>query len=82
MSTHIEVLSPLPGTFYRSPAPGAPHFKEEGDLVAVGDVLGIVEVMKQFSEVAAETAGRLVRFAVANEASVEPGQLLAEIVPV
>jgi len=81
MSTTVQVLSPLPGTFYRSAAPGAPRFKEEGDLVAVGDVLGIVEVMKQFSEVTAEAAGRLVRFAVANEAPVEPGELLAEIVP-
>lgn len=81
MSTKIEVLSPLPGTFYRSPTPGTPHFKEEGDPVAVGDVLGIVEVMKQFSEVTAEAAGRLVRFAVANEEAVEPGQLLAEIAP-
>ena len=81
MSTTYEVLSPLPGTFYRRPAPGAPHFKEEGDLVAVGDVLGIVEVMKQFSEITAEAAGRLVRFATANEAAVEPGQLLAEIAP-
>ena len=81
MSSNVEVLSPLPGTFYRSPAPGAPHFKEEGDAVAIGDVLGIVEVMKQFSEVTAEAAGRLLRFAVANESPVEPGQLLAEIVP-
>jgi biotin carboxyl carrier protein len=80
MPTIAEVLSPLPGTFYRSPAPGAPHFKEEGDLVNVGDVLGMVEVMKQFSEITAETAGRIVRFTVANETAVEPGQLLAEIV--
>jgi biotin carboxyl carrier protein len=80
MSTTVQVLSPLPGTFYRSPAPGSPHFKEEGDMVAVGDVLGLVEVMKQFSEITADCAGRLLRFGVDNEAAVEPGQLVAEIV--
>jgi len=79
MSDVVEVLSPLPGTFYRSPAPGQPPFKAEGDEVAVGDVLGLIEVMKQFSEVSAETNGRLVRFVVDNETPVEPGQLLAEI---
>lgn len=81
MSNTFEVLSPLPGTFYRSPAPGTPPFKTEGDGVAVGDVLGMVEVMKQFSEVTAEAEGRLVRFAVGNEMPVESGQLLAEIAP-
>lgn len=80
MSKIVEVLSPLPGTFYRSAAPGSPPFKAEGDAVAIGDVLCMVEVMKQFSEVTAEAAGCLVRFAVDNEAPVEPGQLLAEIV--
>ena len=38
-----QVLSPLPGTFYRRPAPDAPAFKEDGAAVAVGDVLGLVE---------------------------------------
>ena len=77
-ATH-EVLSPLPGTFYRRSAPDAPPFKAEGDTVAVGDVLGLVEVMKQFSEVTADAAGRLARFAVENGAAVGPGQLLAVI---
>ena len=74
-----EVLSPLPGTFYRKPAPDAAVFKQEGDAVAVGDVIGLVEVMKQFSEVQAEVAGKIVRFAAGNEDPVEPGQLLAII---
>lgn len=76
MSVTHEVLSPLPGTFYRSAAPDAPPFKQEGDLVAVGDVVGLIEVMKQFSEVTAEQAGRLQRFLVANADPVEPGQAL------
>ena len=75
----VEIQSPLPGTFYRKPSPEAPTFKQEGDSVAVGDVVGLVEVMKQFSEVQSEVAGRIVRFLVDNDAPVEPGQALAVV---
>lgn len=78
MAIHT-VQSPLPGTFYRRPAPGQPVFMSEGDVVAVGDIIGLVEVMKQFSEVAADAAGRLVRFCADNDSPVEPGAPLAEI---
>ncbi len=74
-----EVQSPLPGTFYRRSAPDAPPYKSEGDAVAVGDVLGLIEVMKQFSEVTAEVAGTLKQFLVENSDPVEPGQALAII---
>lgn len=77
MSTPHEVQSPLPGTFYRSASPDTPPFKSDGDDVAEGEVIGLVEVMKQFSEVQSEVAGRIVRFVVDNEAPVEPGQVLA-----
>lgn len=76
---HIDLVSPLPGTFYRQSSPDAPPFAIEGAHVQVGDVIGLVEVMKQFSEVNAEVAGVVVRFAVANGDAVEPGQLLAVI---
>lgn len=74
-----SVLSPLPGTFYRRAAPGEPPFKNEGDDVQPDDTIGLVEVMKQFSEVKAEVAGRLTKFHVDNEAAVEPGTALADI---
>jgi biotin carboxyl carrier protein len=74
-----EILSPLPGTFYRRPAPDQPPYKGEGDAVAVGDVVGLVEVMKSFNEVKSEVAGRLVRFLVENEEAVMAGQPLAEL---
>lgn len=74
-----EILSPLPGTFYRRPAPDKPTYKEPGDAVATGDALGLVEVMKTFYEVKAEDAGKLIRFLVENEDAVQAGQLLAEI---
>ena len=72
-------LSPLPGTFYRRPAPDKPTYKNEGDVVAVGDVIGLIEVMKSFNEVKAEVAGKIVKFLADNEEPVMAGQPLAEI---
>jgi acetyl-CoA carboxylase biotin carboxyl carrier protein len=71
---HHEVLSPLPGIFYRRPAPEKPPYKADGDRVTEGDVIGLVEVMKQFTEVHADASGKVVRFLIDNEAAVEPGQ--------
>lgn len=73
-----QLLSPLPGTFYRKPAPDKPHYKEDGDAVAVGDVIGLIEVMKSFNEVKADTAGKI-SFVAENEEPVMAGQALAEI---
>lgn len=73
-----EILSPLPGTFYRRPAPDQPAYKEEGDAIAAGDVIGLVEVMKSFHEVKADAPGTVTRFLVANEAPVMAGQPLVE----
>ncbi len=74
-----QVLSPLPGTFYKKPAPDQPPYKEAGDSVAVGDVIGLVEVMKSFHEVKSDAGGRVVRFLIENEAPVMAGQPLLEI---
>jgi acetyl-CoA carboxylase biotin carboxyl carrier protein len=73
MAQH-QVLSPLPGIFYRRPAPQAPPYKQDGDKVAEGDVIGLVEVMKQFTEIHADASGKVVRFLIDNEAPIEPGQ--------
>jgi len=75
----IEILSPLPGTFYRRANPQSPEFKREGDSVAAGDVIGLVEVMKSFNEVHADAAGVLRSFQVEDEGTVEAGQVLAVI---
>ncbi|MEL6206000.1 MAG: acetyl-CoA carboxylase [Pseudomonadota bacterium] len=74
-----QIQSPLPGTFYRKPAPDQPPFVEDGASVAVGDAIGLVEVMKTFHEVKAEVAGENVRFKVANEEPVMAGAVLAEL---
>lgn len=74
-----QVLSPLPGTFYRKPAPDQPPYKEDGDAVAEGDVIGLVEVMKSFHEVKADASGTVSKFLVGNEDAVMAGQPLVEI---
>lgn len=73
------IRSPLPGTFYRKPSPDQPAFKQDGDAVAAGDTLGLIEVMKTFTPVAAEVAGWIVRFLVEDEDPVMAGQPLLEI---
>ena len=74
-----QILSPLPGTFYRSSAPDQPPFKADGADVAVGDVIGLIEVMKSFHEVKAEVAGKNVQFVTDNEEPVMAGAVLAEL---
>ena len=74
-----QILSPLPGTFYRRPAPDKPTFKAEGDTVAIGDVIGLIEVMKSFIEVHADVSGTIVKFVVDNEDPVMAGQPLVEV---
>ena len=71
-----EVKSPIPGTFYRRPSPDEPPYKDIGDTVAVGDTVGLVEVMKMFHEIKADGAGKLLRFEVENGATVMAGQVL------
>jgi acetyl-CoA carboxylase biotin carboxyl carrier protein len=74
-----ELLAPLPGVFYRKPAPDKPAYKSEDDVVAVGDVIGLIEVMKSFIEVHAEASGRILRFVVGDEEPIMAGQPLLEI---
>jgi len=74
-----DILSPLPGTFYRKPAPDKPPFKAEGDEVAMGEVIGLIEVMKSFIEVHADAAGKIVRFHAENESPVMAGDPLVEV---
>jgi biotin carboxyl carrier protein len=75
----VTIMAPLPGTFYRSPSPGEPVFKSEGDAVAVGDTVGLIEVMKSFTPVVAEEAGTLKAFHVENEDAVMAGQPLLDL---
>lgn len=73
------IQSPLPGTFYHKPDPTSAAFKSKGDAVAVGDVIGLVEVMKTFIEVKSEIAGTFEAYVADNEAPITAGQALAEV---
>jgi len=74
-----EVLTPVPGTFYRRPDPDSDAFVDPGGEVASGDTVGLVEIMKNFQNVEAEVAGTLVEFLVENEDAVQAGQPIAVI---
>ncbi|MDQ6435479.1 acetyl-CoA carboxylase [Mesorhizobium sp. LHD-90] len=74
-----ETRSPLPGIFYRKATPDSPPYKNDGDAVAAGDTIGLIEVMKSFHEVKAEVSGSAIRFVVDNEDAVMAGDVLAEI---
>jgi oxaloacetate decarboxylase (Na+ extruding) subunit alpha len=81
VSTAVKVESPMVGTFYRSPTPGAPPFVEEGDRVDVGQTLCILEAMKLFNELKSDHTGILRRVLVENGDAVEYGQPLFELEP-
>jgi biotin carboxyl carrier protein len=68
------IKSPFPGTFYRRPNPQADPYVSEGDRVQAGDVVGLVEIMKNFHEITAEEEGVVRGFLVENEHLVEAGQ--------
>lgn len=78
MARH-EVVSPVPGTFYRRPDPNSPVFAEEGSEVRPDQTVALVEVMKNFYEVQAEVAGTLVEYLADNEEIVEGGQAIAVV---
>ena len=69
------------GTFYRSSQPGAPPFVEEGDAVAAGQTLCILEAMKLMNEVKAEVEGIVRTIRVQNGQAVEYGQALFDLEP-
>ncbi|WP_323786051.1 acetyl-CoA carboxylase [Thalassovita sp.] len=74
-----QVLSPIPGTFYTQSAPEEPAYKTEGDAVATGDVIGLIEVMKTFIEVKAEASGTFKGYLCENETPVTAGQPIADV---
>ena len=70
------VKSPMVGTFYRTPSPGAKAFVEVGQTVKVGQVLCIIEAMKMLNQIESDRAGVIVDILVENERAVEFDQPL------
>ncbi len=75
---HI-VKSPIVGTLYEAPSPGAPPFVKVGDMVEVGQVLCIVEAMKLLNEIESDVAGEIVKKMGSNGQPIEYGQELFAI---
>ncbi len=75
------VHSPIVGTFYEAPSPGAPPFVKVGDTVHSGQVLCIIEAMKLMNEIESEVSGTIVKRHVENAQPVEYGQPLFAIRP-
>jgi acetyl-CoA carboxylase biotin carboxyl carrier protein len=78
MARH-EIVTPIPGIFYRRTDPDSEQFKQEGDDVAEGETIGLVEIMKNFQPVEADAAGTLAEYLVGNEDEVEAGQAIAVV---
>ena len=76
-----EIKSPMVGTFYRAPAPGAPPFVEMNADVDVGQTVCIIEAMKLMNEIQSEARGRVARILVENGRPVEYGQTLFLVEP-
>ena len=72
----IYITSPMVGTFYRQPEPGAEPFTREGDYVKKGQVLCIIEAMKLMNEIESEHEGQLVKILVENGQPVQYGDQL------
>jgi len=77
----VAVHPPLPGTFYRSPQPGAPPFVEVGDEVGAETVVAIIETMKLMNPVHAGAAGTVEAILVDNAQPVEANAVLMTVRP-
>ncbi|MBP7900523.1 MAG: acetyl-CoA carboxylase biotin carboxyl carrier protein [Gammaproteobacteria bacterium] len=71
-----QVKSPMVGSFYAAPAPGAKNFVEVGQSVKVGDTLCIIEAMKIMNPIKSEVSGKVISILVENSDPVEYGQPL------
>jgi len=70
------VRSPMVGTFYRAPSPGAKAFVSKGSQVSAGDTLCIIEAMKILNQIEADKGGKITRILVENGQPVEYNQPL------
>ena len=78
----ISIKSPIVGVFYSSPAPGAPPFVEEGNIVSAGETVCIVEAMKLMNEIQTETKCRILKMLVSNSQNVQVNEPLFLVLPI
>nr|QCI08745.1 acetyl-CoA carboxylase, biotin carboxyl carrier protein [Sphondylothamnion multifidum] len=77
--TYSTIVSPMVGTFYRSPAPNEPAFIEESDIVKKKQTVCIIEAMKLMNEIEAELDGEIIEILVTDGDIVDCGQALMKI---
>ena len=75
------VSAPLTGVWYPAPSPGARPYVNEGDEIATGQVIGLIEAMKLFNEIKSDASGRITRILVENGTLVKRKQPLLEVDP-
>ncbi|WP_028225399.1 acetyl-CoA carboxylase [Paraburkholderia ferrariae] len=78
MALH-DIVSPLPGTFYRRPSPDAEFYIALDSTVQAGAIIGLVEVMKQFTEIESSVSGRVTELLVEDGEPVDAGQVLMRV---
>jgi len=77
----LEIKSPMVGTFYKAPEPGAEPYVKVGNRVSVGQVVCIIEAMKIMNEIESEVQGVVREVCVDNAQPVEFGQVLFRVDP-
>ncbi len=80
-SAGVDVKSPMVGTFYASPEPGAKAYVSVGQTVKKGQVLCVIEAMKIMNEIESEVAGKVVEILATDAHAVEYGQVLFRVDP-
>ncbi len=75
----VDIVSPMVGTFYRSPSPDDAAFIEIGDNIKKGGTVCIIEAMKLMNEIESEATGKIVEILVENTQPVEYGQVLMRV---
>jgi acetyl-CoA carboxylase biotin carboxyl carrier protein len=80
-STTVDVKSPMVGTYYGAPEPGAKPYVSVGQTVTKGQVLCIIEAMKIMNEIESEVAGKVVEITATDAHPVEYGQILFRVDP-
>nr|YP_009346829.1 acetyl-CoA carboxylase biotin carboxyl carrier protein [Gracilaria firma]APR74364.1 acetyl-CoA carboxylase biotin carboxyl carrier protein [Gracilaria firma] len=78
-TTYSTIVSPMVGTFYRSPAPNEPPFIEKNDLVNKKQIVCIIEAMKLMNEIEAEVNGKIIEILVQDGEIVDCGQALMKV---
>ena len=77
----VPIIAPLTGVYYAAPSPASPTFVTPGSMVAVGQVVALIEAMKVFNEIQSEVAGRVKEIVAVNGEVLQKGDALMKVDP-